>query len=311
MNDPDISVVVPVYNSASTLDRLIARTNSALAGRLFDIWLVDDGSRDHSAQEITRLCEVHKHVRGVVLFRNFGQASALMAGLAQATGRIIIIMDDDLQNPPEDIPLLIAKLANGYDYVFGHAAGCTHENIFRKSGSLVNFWLTEKILQKPKNLIPSSFLAMRAEIAREILRYDGPYPYIAGMLFRISDRGASVPVKRLQRQEGQSGYSWKALVRLWLNGLTTFSIVPLRMAILAGSFSALSGLAWMGFIIARKLMDPRISMGWTSTVSFILFFSGIQLLAMGVLGEYLGRMFMSVNHTPQYAIRQVLGGPRK
>lgn len=305
----DISVVVPVYNSEATLRELESRLRAVLAGLgSYEIILVNDGSRDGSYNICRELAEQHAEVKFIHFFRNFGQLSALLAGLRAAEGRACVILDDDLQDPPEEIPKLLAKLAGGFDFVFSTS---TEPKIgwLRSLGSRFTKRVTNYLFDKPRELTHASFLAMTGGLVAELVRYDGPYPYIAGLIFRISQNGANQEVKRDVRKAGASGYSLPRLVKLWVNAVTTFSVVPLRVALLVGTLAAVGGFLVLASIVAVRLVYGYFLSGWASLFGATLLFSGLQLVMLGIVGEYVGRSFMVLNRTPQYAIKESYNCP--
>jgi undecaprenyl-phosphate 4-deoxy-4-formamido-L-arabinose transferase len=302
----DISVVVPVYNSEKTVGRLVTELQKELEGRYsYNIVLVNDGSKDSSPQICRQLAERDRHVRFISFYKNFGQLSATLAGLREADGDIIVVMDDDLQNPPAEIHKLIDGIRRGHDFVFGASTSRPQQSRWRNVASYLNAKMNEVVFQKPKGLRVSSYYAIRQGVAREVTKYDGPFPYISGFIFRTTRNGCNVPVQHNARQHGRSGYGLFKLLCLSLNGLTNFSILPLRLSTWVGFASSAAGILFSLYLVARRLMLPEeITPGWTSVVGIVLIFSGLQLLAIGMLGEYLGRIFLFTNKTPQYAIRE-------
>jgi len=301
-----ISVVVPVYNSQATLVELIERVSKVLAPvGPFEIILVNDGSRDRSADVCRKLALGNEFVKFISFFRNFGQASAILAGLREARGSVCVIMDDDLQNPPEEILKLLEGIDNGFDFAFG-VTPRPSQSLFRLLASKLTFKMADLMLDKPRGLYHSSFLALRQEVVRQIVHYDGPYPYLAGLIFRVSHHGTNVMVRNDERKQGQSQYSLVKLIKLWINSFTSFSVVPLRVAGLVGSLISLSGFILLGVLVVQRLFYGRFLTGWISLLGASLIFSGVQLLALGLLGEYLGRGFMLLNKSPQYSIREKL-----
>jgi glycosyltransferase involved in cell wall biosynthesis len=302
----DISVVVPVYNSEKTIGQLVTELQKELEGKYsYNIVLVNDGSNDSSPQICRGFAERDHHVRFISFYKNFGQLSAILAGLREADGEIIVVMDDDLQNPPAEIHKLIDAVRQGYDFVFGASTSRPQQSYWRNVVSYLNAKMNEVVFQKPKGLRVSSYYAIRQGVAREVTKYDGPFPYISGFIFRTTTNGCNIPLQHNARQHGRSGYGLFKLLRLSLNGLTNFSILPLRLSVWVGFASSTVGILFSLYLVARRLMLPQeITPGWTSVVGIVLIFSGLQLLAIGVLGEYLGRIFLFTNKTPQYAIRE-------
>ncbi len=301
----DLSVVVPVYNSEKTVGQLVAALQKELEGKYrYNIVLVNDGGKDSSPQICRKLAEEDPRVRFISFYRNFGQLSAILAGLREADGEIIVVMDDDLQNPPEEIHKLIDAIRQGYDFVFGASPSRPQHAYWRNLASYLNAKMNEVVFQKPKGLRVSSYYAIRQGVAREVTKYDGPFPYISGFIFRTTRNGCNIPVQHNARQYGRSGYGLFKLLCLSLNGMTNFSILPLRLSTWVGFGSSAVGILFSLYLVIRRLALPHeITPGWTSVVGLVLIFSGLQLLAIGVLGEYLGAIFLFTNKTPQYAIR--------
>lgn len=300
----DLSIVVPVYNSEKSLPNLVDRLSSVLKpGFSIEIILVDDGSRDRSTEVAKEIAERNSEVKVISFMKNFGQINALMAGLRESRGRICVTIDDDLQNPPEEIPNMIKEIENGNDFVFG-VPKMMMQNVQRRTASNLTIKLSEYLLGKPKELQTSSFIALHTSLVREMVRYDGPYPYLAGLIFRSSTKGKHILVDHKSREFGVSQYSLKKLVSLWLNGVTNFSVLPLRLAALFGFITAVFGFIITFFLILQAILFGRMLPGWLSTISCFALLSGVQLVALGLLGEYIGRAFMLLNRSPQYVIRE-------
>jgi undecaprenyl-phosphate 4-deoxy-4-formamido-L-arabinose transferase len=306
MTDPDVTIVVPVYNSESTIQRLVEELKDELSPKCsYEVVLVNDGSTDKSYEVCRQMAMRDSNIKFISLFKNFGQTNAIMAGLREANGEIIVVMDDDLQNPPSEIHKLLDAIHRGYDFVFGAPIGKAQQTLGRRLGSYVNFKMAEIVFKKPRGLYPSSYYAIRKSVVREVVKYDGPFPYISGFMFRVTNNGCNVSVQHNPRAHGKSGYGLRKLILLWLSGFTNFSILPLRLSTFMGAVSAIAGFAFLLFIVVRKLLMPDVILsGWTSVVGIVLAFAGIQLLALGMLGEYVGRIFLIINRNPQYTIRE-------
>ena len=298
-----VSVIIPVYNSQDTLVELSARVSLALADkRPFELILVNDGSKDGSEAACREIARRNRSVKFISFFKNFGQPSAIMAGLREAKGKVCVILDDDLQNPPEEIAKLLEAIDQGYDFAFG-VTPRPRQSQFRLFASWFTYKMADLMLDKPSGLYHSSFLALRGEIVKQVINYDGPYPYLAGLIFRVTHRGTNVVVRNDPRKNGQSQYS---LVKLFINSFTSFSVVPLRIAALIGSLISLAGFLVLSILVAQKILFGKFLTGWVSLLGASLVFSGTQLLALGLVGEYLGRSFMLLNRSPQYSIREKL-----
>lgn len=299
-----LSVVIPVYNGASTIgplvDRLLAELGATYA---LEIVLVEDGSTDDSVSVCRALATRHREVVFVGLARNFGEHNAVMAGLRRATGQAVVTMDDDFQNPPQEVVRLIEKLRAGFDVVFARYEQKQHSS-FRNVGSWFNNAVATAMLDKPYELYLSSFKAMNRFLVDEITSYRGPFPYIDGLVLRTTRHWATETVAHEPRAVGRSNYTFRRLVRLWLAMFTNFSVLPLRVASMTGFVCAAVGiLAAIAFGIER-LENPELPLGWASVIVTVLVVSGVQLVALGTIGEYLGRLFLSSNGTPQFVVRE-------
>ncbi|HTI87738.1 MAG TPA: glycosyltransferase family 2 protein [Alphaproteobacteria bacterium] len=298
-----LSIVVPVYNGARTVGALV----DALAGIEIrgghEVVLVNDGSPDDSeavCRELARRSDVP--VTFVNLARNFGEHNAVMAGFSFIRGDYVITMDDDLQNPPEEVARLLEHTrSNDLDVVYTRYKTKQHA-AWRNLGSRFANWAANLVLEKPKDLYLSSFRCVSAFVVDNVLRYQGPYPYIDGLILQVTRRVGSLEVQHLPRAEGRSNYTLRRLVRLWLNMFVNFSIIPLRFSALLGFITSILGLAWSAFTIIEAVRG-RPPEGWASLMVAVLLLSGVQLILLGVVGEYVGRVFLSANRKPQYVVR--------
>lgn len=303
-----ISFVIPCYHSehmlGSVVDEIVS-TVKELAKYEYEIILVNDCSPDGTFEVIRSLAGKNSHIIGVNLARNFGQHAALMAGFHQATGDIIVCLDDDGQTPAREVGKLLDKIERGYDVVYASYESKQH-SWFRNWGSWVNSKMTEIMLEKPENLMITSYFAARRFVIDEMMRYENCYPYVMGLVLRTTKNICNVPVKHRQRQEGSSGYTLSKLLSLWLNGFTSFSVKPLRMATYFGVFSSLCGLLYLIYIIVLYFSVHSAPLGWSSTTAIILLMGGVILVVLGLIGEYVGRIFMCTNMAPQFVVREVV-----
>jgi undecaprenyl-phosphate 4-deoxy-4-formamido-L-arabinose transferase len=302
-----LSIVVPVYRGAATVGRLVAALSALRPEGGIEIVLVNDGSPDNSAE----VCRDLAATASVPLIyvehaRNFGEHNAVMTGLRHARGRYVITMDDDLQNPPEEVLKLYdhARLG-GCDVVYTRYAEKKHEG-WRNLGSRFANWVADQLMDKPKGLYLSSFRCMSALVVAEVTKYTGPYPYIDGLIMQVTQRIDSIVVMHLARVEGRSNYTLRRLVRLWLNLATNFSLMPLRMAMFAGAAMGILGVIGAIFTVIEAMTKETPS-GWASVMTITLLVAGVQFLILGVMGEYLGRAFLSANGKPQGVVRDVVG----
>lgn len=302
-----LSIVVPVYRSAGILPRLVDEIEQACAeaygnGR-FELILVCDASPDNSWQTIEQLARGRGFVRGVCLRRNAGQHNATMAGLGLAKGRYVVIMDDDLQHPPTEIPRLVKALQEGADVCYTKYRNRQHV-AWKKLGSRFNDWVATVLLSKPKNLYLSSFKALRREVVNEVTRYDGPFAYVDGLILDVTRNIVSIEIDHQARHSGEGGYNLRGSISLWLKMATGFSVVPLRLASMIGLFIALVSFLSLIVVVIARVINPSISVGWPSVITTVLFLGGVQLVGLGIIGEYIGRTYLVVNRKPQYVIRE-------
>ena len=303
-----ISVVVPVYNGAATVPKLIEQLDKHLRPQNdLELILVNDGStRDNSDEVCEAAAQQNDWIVYLELSKNFGEHNAVMAGLNHCTGDCVVIMDDDLQNPPHEVIRLVDELDRGdYDVVFSYYKKKQHR-LDRNLGSAFNNLIASYVLKKPRDLYLSSFKAIRRSVVKQIIKYDGPFPYIDGLILRSTTRYGRLEVEHYSREVGRSGYSLTKLVSLWLNMFTNFSILPLRVASAIGLvLASLSGIAGIAVII-EKIINPELPTGWASVFVALLFMSSVQLLAIGLMGEYVGRVLLKLNQIPQFVVRRTI-----
>ncbi|WP_033152055.1 glycosyltransferase family 2 protein [Pseudobutyrivibrio ruminis] len=303
-----ISFVIPCYGSENTLTIVVGEIKEKMKLMTqyeYEIILVNDCSPDGTLSVIRKLCRENDNIIGISHAKNFGQHAALMAGFNFVSGDVVVCLDDDGQTPASEVDKLLAKIEEGYDVVYAEYDNKQHSG-FRNWGSHVNKKMTEVMLNKPKELYVSSYFAAKRYIIDEILKYKGAYPYVIGLVLRTTKSICNVPVNHRKRLEGESGYTLKKLLGLWMNGFTSFSIIPLRIASYSGSLIAFLGFIYAIYVIVRKIVDPTRMLGWSSTISVILILGGLILLVLGLIGEYVGRIFISINNSPQYVIKEVI-----
>lgn len=303
-----LSFVIPCYGSETTIEIVVNEIRETLKQRPeydYEIILVNDCSPDRVWPRIRALALADSHITGIDLAKNFGQHAALMAGYRHCTGDLIISLDDDGQTPACELFTLVDKMKEGWDVVYASYAHKMHSG-FRNFGTWMNERMTESLIGKPKGLRVTSYFIMRRFIADGILRYENAYPYIEGLIFRATRNIANVPVTHHERMVGESGYTFSKLLALWFNGFTAFSVKPLRIATFCGSACACIGFLYGIYVVIRKLVDSSIEMGWSSIIASIFFLGGLILIMLGMIGEYIGRIYISINNAPQYTIRQVV-----
>lgn len=303
----EISVVIPVYHSAQYLPKLVSRLMRVLLAETapFEIILVDDGSTDASWDVLSELWTRYpSHVMAIQLMRNYGQHNALMCGFRQARGQYIVTMDDDLQNPPEEIPKLLSSIRkSGADLVYGVYRQKKHA-AWRNVGSALVRRFYKMVLKVP--IEPTSFRIIKSKLLKSILSYNKNFTYVDGLLTWNTQRIGAAEVEHHARLNGKSGYSISRLVVLALNLFTNFSLVPLQLVSVWGMFVAVVGLLFGGYFLVQSLLSNIAVSGYASTIVAIMVLGGTQLLALGIIGEYLGRIHLNVNRKPQYVERQIL-----
>lgn len=303
-----VSFVIPCYCSEKTIGSVvdeIERTMPGLSQYDYEIILVNDCSPDNTFPVISSMAENDGHITAVDLTRNFGQHGALMAGFHHCRGDIVVCLDDDGQTPADEVGKLLSKLEEGYDVVYASYEHKQHSK-FRNWGTRINNKMTEIMLGKPKDLSIPSYLAAKRFIIDEMLNYKHCFPYVDGLVLRSTRRICNVPVNHRQRQQGESGYTIGKLLSLWMNGFTSFSVKPLRLATYAGVLTAFLGFIYALVIVIKYFIDSSVPVGWSSTMALQLVLGGIILVVLGLIGEYVGRIYMCINASPQFVERQVV-----
>jgi len=300
-----LSIVVPVYRSAPILPELVEQIRAEMEkGRLtdqFELLLVNDASPDNSWQVIQNLSQAHPFIKGISLRRNFGQHNAIMAGLNHVSGEFVVLMDDDLQHPPHAIGDMLRALREGYDVCYTRYLNRQHA-VWKKLGSQFNDWVATHLLDKPAGLYLSSFKGLRREIVNEVIRYDGPYAYVDGLILDVTRSITTIDIEHGARHAGEGNYNLSRSIALWMKMATSFSVLPLRLATYAGFGLGVLSLLMILYVIAEKLLHPELAAGWASLIATVLFIGGIQTLCLGMMGEYLGRTYLKLNHKPQFVI---------
>lgn len=306
----ELSFVIPVYNGSSTVGDLVRRIHELYADLALQVVLVNDGSQDDSEATCSALVdEWPETVTFVHLARNFGEHNAVLAGLVQTTGRFVAILDDDGQNPPEEVRRLYDEIrSGGFDVVYGRYRVKKH-NWFRNLGSWFNDRMANFMLKKPRGLYLSSFKVLDRFLADEIVHYDGAFPYIDGLILRATSNIGQIDVEHRDRDESASGYTLRKLFLLWLNMFLNFSIMPLRIAALLGAVASVGSLFLMiGIVVDKLYITQELTLGLPTVLVTVVFFAGVQLLILGTIGEYLGRLFLDHSKAPQFVTRYVKEG---
>jgi undecaprenyl-phosphate 4-deoxy-4-formamido-L-arabinose transferase len=305
----ELTFVIPVYNGARSIGRVVRRIHELYGDLAIEVVLVNDGSQDDSEAVCRGL--VHEHPGTVVflqLARNFGEHNAVLAGLGRSRGAFVVVLDDDAQNPPEEVRRLYDEARRGgFDVVYGRYR-VKHHSAFRNFGSWFNDRMANVMLGKPPELYLSSFKLMNRFVVEEIVKYRGAFPYIDGLILRTTRSIGQIDVEH-RREETPSGYNMRRLFLLWLNMMLNFSIAPLRLSALVGlTMSGLSVLLMLAIVLDKLYVDPELPLGIPTVLVLSAFFAGLQLLILGTIGEYLGRLFLDHSQSPQYVVRYVEGG---
>lgn len=302
-----VSIVIGLYNSEKTIEAVLEEIKGAFIKSdkyIYEVILVDDFSPDGVYALVKKIAEQEKNIKVIHLSKNAGQTNAVMEGYRYASGDFIVEMDDDLQMPADEILHMLSVLEEGnYDVVFAKYPQ-QKESAFRRFGSKVNNKMTEIMIGKPQNIRINSFFVMRKFVKDEMIRYSNNYPYLYGLIFAVTKNVANVPVEHRARTNGKSNYTFKKLFNLWLDGLLNFSIKPLRLSIQLGFFITIISFIIAVILLIQRLTGPTQAMGWTSIMITIIFFAGVQLMSIGLLGEYIGRLYISASGLPRSVVRE-------
>jgi glycosyltransferase involved in cell wall biosynthesis len=302
---PRLSIVVPLYNAAATLPALHQEISALEVAGGHELILVNDGSRDETeavALKLTR--ESRLPTRFLSLSRNFGEHNAVLAGLRVVSGRYVVTMDDDLQNPPtEALKLLAAAETEKRDVVFGVYEHKEH-SWWRNAGSWLTNRIADFVVDKPRKLYLCSFRCLSRFVVDEITKSRTPYPYVDGLIFQVTQNVGTVLVRHVERTQGSSGYNLRKLIRLWISMLVNVSVLPLRLMTLAGMITSALGFLAVIEVVLERLVAKTPPTGWSSLMAAVLLLSGTQLLLLGILGEYVGRIYLGVSEKPQSVVRE-------
>lgn len=302
------SFVIPCYRSENTLPKVVAEIKSEMSrrkGDTYEIVMVNDCSPDNVWSVIKKLVAEEDNRIGINLARNFGQHSALLAGYARCSGDFVVSLDDDGQTPLDSLGELIAKIEEGYDVVYAYYR-VIKQTAFRKFGTWMAKRMAEIMLHEPKDVKGSSFFIARKYIIDEIVKYKNAFPYMGGLILRTTRNIASVPTNHRKRLEGVSGYSPFKLLSLWINGFTAFSVKPLEFSAFLGFILALAGFIYAIVTIVRRVSGITQVEGWSTIISLLLIIGGMILIMLGLIGEYIGRIYISINNSPQYVIKDIV-----
>lgn len=300
--DYKLSVVIPVYLSGKRILKLVDRLYELYDESNLEVVLVNDGSTDDTYLYCEEATRTHENVVYIELRKNYGEHNAVMCGLNHCTGDYVAIIDDDFQNPPEEIEKLL-MIADRHDVVYSFYKKKKHHWL-RNIGSKINDYVATILLDKPRGLYLSSFKVINRAIIDEIIKYKGPFPYIDGLILRVTSSIGQIEVAHNSRRDGKSNYTLAKLIHLWLNMFINFSIKPMRFLVLAGLAVSAVSLLFAIWIVVEKIINPELITGWASIATLTVLFFGVQFVFLGLIGEYLGKQYLDQNGTPQWAIRK-------
>lgn len=299
-----VNIIIPCYNSEKTIEIVVEEIMAAIKLKYeMTVILINDGSPDGVWGKIDRLCKKYSNVKGISLSKNYGQQNARMAAIPYITGDYVVFMDDDGQHNPRDIEKLIDRLDEGYDVVYASFQK-KKETLFRRMGSRFNRWMLEVFVGKPRNMQQNAFFATRRFVVEQLRNYNSTTPILVGYFLQVTRNITDVPLEHHNRIEGRSNYNFVKLVRIWMDSFTGFSIKPLRLASLVGFFFSIFGFILGAVVVVRKVINHDILAGYTSLAAILFLSLGLNMMMMGILGEYIGRMCMVMNNIPQYVIRE-------
>jgi dolichol-phosphate mannosyltransferase len=303
-----LSVVIPVYNEEHTLEMLVQRLKQTLESMAepWEVIFVNDGSMDRSSEMLRRFHAEDPRLKSVALSRNFGHQVAISCGLDFASGQAVVVMDGDLQDPPEILPDLVKRWREGWDVVYA-VRQKRKENLFKRTGYKAFYWLLKRVSYLDIPLDSGDFSLIDRRVVDLLKRMPERNRFVRGLRTWVGLRQTGFEYARAARYAGESKYSLAKLIRLAFDGLVSYSYVPLRLVSNLGFFVSLTALAYMTYLLFVRLLGDRTIQGWTSTVVIVLFLGGIQLMALGIIGEYIGRIFEEVKQRPHYVVAEVLG----
>jgi len=305
MNNKKLSFVIPCYGSEKTISSVIGEiVETVIDNNTYEIICVNDCSPDGVHKVLKDLAENNKNIKVLNLAKNFGQHNALMAGYRHVTGDIIVSLDDDGQTPARDCYKLINALNDDIDVIYARYSEKKH-SLFKNFGSKMATWMGRALIEVPVNLYLSSYFVCKRYVIDEIIKYENPYSYICGLIVRATKKIRNVDIEHRAREVGSTGYTFSKLLSLWLNGFTAFSVKPLRIATILGLICSLFGFIYGAWIVIEKLFtNSATPMGYSSMMAATLFIGGMIMLMLGLIGEYIGRIYISINNAPQYVIRE-------
>ena len=303
---PELSLVIPVFNSEENLAALVQEIGKALEWTTYEVIFVNDGSRDRSWQVICELADKDERILGINLRKNSGQDNAIMAGLRHVAGEFVVIMDDDLQHSPHDIRRLYEQCQAGFDVCYANFRR-KHQAAWKNFGSWFNGKVAEILLDKPSHIYLSPFEMLRRDVVDEVAKYVGPFPYVQGLILNVTDNLTQADVEHHPRHRGRGNFNLVRSIRVFLKLATNFSVVPLRISSFVGMLVSIFGFGLSIYYLFDYLVNRHKAVeGWTTLILTLLILGGITLMSLGMLGEYVGRMYLSVSDKPPYTIRQIV-----
>ena len=303
-------MVIPCYNSEKNIESVIADLDRVFSSMKleFEYILVNDCSRDNTFSVISGLARKRENLTAIDLAKNSGQHAALMAGFHYAKGDVVVTCEDDGQTNADVYPQMYEKIRSGYDVATVHMTDRGQRSFFRKAGTAFARMMNRALVYSGSSRPISIIFMARKFVIDELIKYDQPFPYLNGLVSRTTGNIAEVDSVQKSRNTGHSGYNFRKLLNLWLNGFTAFSIRPLRMSVILGAVSSMLGLVMAAAVIVRKLvLMNSVGAGWTSIIAVILIMSGLILAVLGMIGEYIGRIYLCINQTPQFVVRDIVG----
>ena len=301
-----ISFIIPCYGSEKTIKPVIDEIIGVVGERKeydYEIVAINDCSPDNVWSVLLDIAKNNKKVKLIEFAKNFNRPGGVMAGLVHSKGDICVVMDDDGQCPMPELWKLLAPLEGDYDVSIANYPE-RKQSKFKNFGTFVNKKMTEYIIGRPKNMQFTNFMAMKRFVADKITEYRNPYPYMTGLLLRTTQRITNVPMEERERISGSTNFTFGKMLSLWMNGFTAFSVKPLRLSTFIGVLTSFLGFVFALVTVIRKIVNPEIAVGWSSIMAVMLFIGGIIMLMLGLIGEYLGRIYICINESPQYVIRQ-------
>lgn len=305
-----ISFVIPCYGSEKTIEFVINEIVEVVEEKAneydYEIIAINDCSPDNVLSVLIRLANSNKKIKVIDFAKNFGKHAGVLAGFKFASGDYIVGIDDDGQCPVNHLWELLEPIINNKSDYSMAGYNKVKQSVFKNIGSTINSLMSHILLKKPKNLYFSNFYAMKKYIAKEMIRYNNPYPYLEGLTLRTTDSFAIVPMEERERYEGNGNFTLHKSISLWLNGFTAFSVKPLRVSSIIGILCSFIGFIFGLAVIIKKLINPLIVIGYSSIMATLLFVGGIIMLMLGLIGEYIGRIYISINNSPQYVIKDII-----